>query len=137
MRVVNELWIINSSGITLFNLSKDETIDPLLFGGFFSAIQAFVKNLGESSLKTLVIGDSKLTVYQGREDFLFVSRSSQKIKDVKIIANLKLVEAKFFDQYKKILENPVVDPTAFQGFGSVIEEIFNDTPEKRTIEALW
>ena len=63
--------------------------------------------------------------------------TSQKIKDEKIIANLKLVDAKFFDQYKKILENPVVDPTAFQGFGNIIEEIFSDTPEKRTIEALW
>lgn len=137
MRVVNEIWIINSSGITLFNLSKDENIDPLLFGGFFSAIQAFAKTLGESSLKTIVIGDSKLTVYQGKEGYLFVSRSSQKIKDDQIISKLKLVELNFFDQYKKILENPVVDPSAFQGFGVVIEEIFSDTPEKRTIEALW
>jgi hypothetical protein len=136
MRVISEIWIINPNGITLFNLSKDEKIDPLLFGGFFSAIQAFVKNLGETELKTLVIGTSKMTIYQGKDGFLFVSRSSQKIKDSEIIESLKLVESKFFEQYKGKLDK-LVDTRVFQNFGAVIEEIFGDTPEKRTVKALW
>ncbi len=136
MKVINEIWIINSGGITLFNLSKDEKIDPLLFGGFFSAIQAFIKNLGETELKTLVIGASKITVYQGKGGYLFVSRSPQKTKEGEIIENLKLVEAKFFERYQGQLDR-LVDTRIFQNFGAVIEEIFGDTPEKRTVKALW
>jgi hypothetical protein len=137
MRVVNEIWIITSSGITLFNLSKDEKIDPLLFGGFFSAIQSFAQTLGESTLKTLVIGNAKLTVYQGKKGFLFVSRSPQKIKDDSIIDYLKLVETKFFEQYEMILDKPIQDTNIFKNFGDVIHEIFEDTPEKRAAKALW
>jgi len=137
MRIVNEIWIITPGGITLFNLSKDETIDPLIFGGFFSAIQSFVKTLGESTLKTLVIGNSKITVYQGKEGYLFVSRSPQKIKDDSVMDYLKLVETKFFEQYGLILDGPIPDTNIFKKFGDIIKEIFEDTPEKRTVKALW
>ncbi|MDD1778509.1 MAG: hypothetical protein LUQ65_10110 [Candidatus Helarchaeota archaeon] len=136
MRVINEIWIINSSGITLFNISKDEKIDPLLFGGFFSAIQSFIKNLGETELKTLVIGASKITVYQGRQGVLFVSRSPNKTKDADIIESLKLVESKFFENYIGELDR-IVDTSRFDNFGTVIEQIFGDTPEKRAVKALW
>lgn len=137
MRIVNEIWIITSSGVTLFNLSKDEKIDPLLFGGFFSAIQSFVKTLGESTLKTLIIGNAKITVYQGKGGYLFVSRSAQKTKDDSIMEYLKLIESKFFEHYEVMLDRPILDINLFKDFGKIIEEIFEDTPEKRTIKALW
>ncbi len=137
MRVINEIWIITSSGITLFNISKDEKIDPILFGGFFSAIQTFIKELGEKELKTLVLGDSKITIYQGKGGYLYLSRSTKKIKDETIINYLKLVEMKFFEQYSDILNREIVDLSLFGSFGNVINEIFEDSPEKRTKDALW
>jgi hypothetical protein len=137
MRTINEIWIITSSGITLFNISKDDKIDPLLFGGFLSAVQSFIKTLGENTLKTLVIGNSKITVYQGKKGLLFVSRSPQKTKDDSIIEYLKLVETKFREQYDVILDQPIQNPTLFEKFGDIIEEIFKDTPEQRTVKALW
>jgi hypothetical protein len=137
MRIINEVWIINPSGITLFNLSKDEKVDPLLIGGFFSAIQSFIKELGEKELKTLILGDSKIVLFQGTDGYLFISRSNKKVKDETIIDYLQLVESKFYEQYSKTLKNPIADPSLYSDFGNVIIEIFEDTPEKRTKEALW
>ncbi|HUX99113.1 MAG TPA: hypothetical protein VMV49_06130 [Candidatus Deferrimicrobium sp.] len=137
MRIINEVWIINPSGITLFNLSKDERVDPLLIGGFFSAIQSFIRELGEKELKTLILGETKIILFQGPEGYLFISRSSKKVKDETIINYLKLVESKFFEQYAETLKKPIPNTSLFSNFGSVIEEIFEDTPEKRTAEALW
>jgi hypothetical protein len=136
MRAIDEIWIIKPGGLTLFNLSKDQ-IDPILIGGFFSAIQTFVEQLGEKELRTLQLGDSKITLYLGRDGYLFISRSGKKTKDKKIMDSLRIVETKFFEQYGDALARYSVDVDIFRDFGEVIEEIFKDTPEKRTEEALW
>ncbi len=136
MRDIDEIWIVKPGGITVFNQSKDE-VDPILIGGFFSAIQTFVEQLGEKELKTMQLGDSKITIYNAKQGYLFISRSQKKIKDKKIITHLKLVETKFFEEYGDILESWTSDVNAFQNFGEIIEEIFKDTPEKRAEKALW
>lgn len=136
MRDINEIWIIKPGGITLFNMSKD-SIDPVLIGGFFSAIQTFVEQIGEKELRTLQLGDSKITIYHGRDGYLFISRSEKKSKDKKIMESLRMVEIKFFEQYSDALTRYSIDVNIFRNFGEIIEDIFKDTPEKRTQEALW
>ncbi len=137
MRVINEIWIIDPSGITLFNMSKEENIDAVLFGGFFSAIQNFISNLGEKELKSLVLGNSQLMVYQGDRDFLFISRSDLKSKEKKIIKYLKLIESKFFELYGEKIKNWDGEVSIFNNFGEIIEEIFEDAPEKDMETAFW
>ncbi len=137
MRVIEEIWIINSSGITIFNLSKEGSIDPILIGGFFSAIQNIAKELGEDELNSIILGESKITVFHGHHDLLYISRSKKKVKDKEIIKNLKLVEQKFTETYKDKNKDVVSDLDDFKDFGGIIEEIFADTPEKRTEAALW
>jgi len=136
MRDIDEIWIVKPGGITVFNQSKD-TIDPLLIGGFFSAIQTFVQQLGEKELKTMQLGDSKITIYIGQQGFLFISRSQKKVKEKKIFGHLKLVEAKFFEEYSDVLSKWTSDIKVFENFGAIIKEIFKDTPEKRAEKALW
>lgn len=137
MRVINEIWIIDPSGITLFNMSKEENIDAVLFGGFFSAIQNFISNLGEKELKSLVLGNSQLMVYQGDRDFLFISRSDLKSKEKKIIKYLKLIESKFFELYGEKIKNWDGEVSIFNNFGEIIKEIFEDAPEKDMETAFW
>ena len=137
MRAIDEIWIIKPGGLTIFNLSKEDAVDPILIGGFFSAIQTFAEQLGEKELKTLLFGESKITIYQGMQGYLFISRSTKKVNDKIINKNLKLVETKFFEQYGGKLEAFHSDISLFSDFGAVIEEIFADTPEKRAEEALW
>ncbi|MFX1295195.1 MAG: hypothetical protein ACFFD2_10140 [Promethearchaeota archaeon] len=139
MRIIDELWITTASGLTLFNQSKDQ-FDPLLIGGFFSAIHTFAQNLGEKEVKSIILGESKLIVYQGilqDKRFLFISRSPKKVKNDMIIKLLKLVETKFFQQYKDHLVKWNGDSDLFNTFGPIIQEIFNDTPTKRAKEAIW
>jgi hypothetical protein len=136
MRVIDEIWIIKPGGLTIFNMSRD-SIDPILIGGFFSAIETFIEQLGERELRTMQLGDSTITLYHGRDGYLFIARSGKKSKDKKILEYLKLVETRFFEQYGAELEKYAADIDVFQNFGAVIEEIFSDTPEKRTEEALW
>ncbi len=137
MRVISEIWIIDPSGITLFNLSKEASVDAILIGGFFSAIQNFISEIGESELKSLVLGSSKIMIYHGDKDYLFISRSDLKSKEKKIINYLKLVESKFIELYGQLLINWNGDTTFFNNFGQVIEKIFEDTPEKDIESAFW
>ncbi|MFX1453019.1 MAG: hypothetical protein ACFFCM_19450 [Promethearchaeota archaeon] len=137
MRDIEELWIINPYGITLFNISKEETVDAALFGGFFTAIQNFISSLGEKELKALELGESKLTIYHGNQDFLFVSRSKKSIKNKRIEEHLKLVEKEFFEAFGDILKIWNGNTALFKDFEQRIEEIFKDTPEKRAEKALW
>ena len=137
MRDIDEIWIINPYGITLFNISKEETVDATLFGGFFTAIQNFISSLGEKELKSLELGGSKLTIYHGNQDFLFVSRSQKSIKNKRIEEHLKLVEKEFFEAFGDILKIWNGNTEIFKDFEIKIEEIFKDTPEKRAEKALW
>ena len=36
MRDIDEIWIVEPRGITIFNISKEDNIDPVLIGGFFA-----------------------------------------------------------------------------------------------------
>ena len=42
---ITEFWVINKGGLPLFCFSPRKDLDPALVGGFFSAIQNFVKEL--------------------------------------------------------------------------------------------
>ncbi|MHA1651090.1 MAG: hypothetical protein ACTSYB_12915 [Candidatus Helarchaeota archaeon] len=137
MRAIDEIWIIKSGGLTIFNLSKDANIDPLLVGGFFSAIETIAAQLGEKKLKVILLGNSKITIYHGRDGLLFISRSSRKVKDKTIQKYLKIVETKFFERYGNILKEEISNSDLFKDFGNVIDAIFEDTPRKRAEKALW
>jgi hypothetical protein len=137
MRVVEEIWIVNRSGITMFNLSEGDKIDPQLIGGFFTAIQQFVESLGEKNLKTIILGDSKITVYQGFNELLFITRSKKDAKDKKLISYIEFVEEQFKSEFANIIDTWDGEMEIFDSFGNKIKEIFEDTPEKRTKEALW
>ncbi|MHA1379525.1 MAG: hypothetical protein ACTSRG_14220 [Candidatus Helarchaeota archaeon] len=136
MRAIDEIWIIQESGLTLFNLSKD-TIDSTLVGGFFSAIQTMLGSIGEQEIKSLVLGESKIKIFNGKFGLLFVSRSKKNVKDKVIEKLLKLVETRFIEEYKDKLDPWDGDTDQFMSFGNIIEDIFKDTPEKRAEKALW
>lgn len=137
VRVIDEIWIINANGITLFNLSKDERIDPQLFGGFISAIESFIISLGYKEINAMSLGESKITFYHGEQNIMFISRSGKKIKDKLIIKGLKLVEQKFIEHYQETLIKWNGDPEIFTKFGEIIKEIFEDNPEKIVEKSLW
>jgi len=137
MRTIEELWIVNPTGITLFNLSMEDIVDPTLVGGYFAAIQLFLQHLGNKKLKTIILKDFKIVILQGFKKILFISRSKKGVKDEHIIKNLKFVEKSFKKEYYNYIDNWDGNIEIFSNFGDKIMEIFDDTPEKRTKDALW
>ncbi|NVM28674.1 MAG: hypothetical protein HWN65_07515 [Candidatus Helarchaeota archaeon] len=125
---ISEIWIINEAGIPLFNRSIEEKIDVLLFGGFLSAIQTFIKSsFQEEKLDRLVLGDSKLTFFYIEEYHIFiVIRTHKKVKDKDIDKFLELIKDLFISNYKDKLEQERYDMADFSGFNEVLEEKFDE-----------
>ena len=128
MGKISEIWIINEAGIPLFNRSIEEKIDVLLFGGFLSAIQTFIKSsFQEEKLDRLVLGDSKLTFFYIEEYHIFiVIRTHKKVKDKDIDKFLELIKDLFISNYKDKLEQERYDMADFSGFNEVLEEKFDE-----------
>ena len=137
MRVISEIWIINPNGITLFNKSEGGDVDGVLLGGFFSALQSFLIELGEKKLKSIVLGNTKFTIYQTDDGYLFISRSNIKVKEGKIEKKLLTVQTKFFEMYGDILKNWDSNAEIFKDFEKEIQSIFTDTAEQRAIDTIW
>ncbi|NVM27882.1 MAG: hypothetical protein HWN65_03485 [Candidatus Helarchaeota archaeon] len=123
MRDIEELWIINNSGINLFNFCKKNTKNPLLFSGFISAFQNFMESLGYKKIESIRLGDSKIMIYRGDSDIYYVTRSKKDIKDEDIIKYLKLVEKKFLENYLDELKSFTGDTNIFDDFGEVITDL--------------
>ncbi|NHI94164.1 MAG: hypothetical protein EAX96_16860 [Candidatus Lokiarchaeota archaeon] len=136
MREIEEIWIINESGITLFNFSKDE-LDPTLFGGFISAIQNFIKEIGNQKIESIIMGSSQLTLLKSKYDLIFVARSDKKIKKKNIEKHLNTVVKSFFELYEDEVKDWDCDSTKFDDFKDVIEYIFDDKPESKFEKSFW
>ncbi|MHA1299206.1 MAG: hypothetical protein ACTSO9_07225 [Candidatus Helarchaeota archaeon] len=137
MREIDEIWIIEQSGLTLFNLSKEDSLETAMIGGFFAALQSMLESIGEKQIKSIILGESKIIIYNGSKGLLYISRSKRSVKDKNIEQHLKLVEKKFIEEYEDKLDPWDGNLDYFKGFGQKIEDIFKDTPEKRAEKALW
>ena len=137
MRDIDEIWIVYPGGITLFNQSKEDNIDPTLIGGFFSSLNIFIEQLGEKKLNSISLGDSRITIYQGKHDLMYISRSRKGVKEKIIQEHLKTIEKRFIKLHEKNLESWDGNISYFANFGDFIEDIFKDTPERRIQESLW
>ncbi|MHA1264888.1 MAG: hypothetical protein ACTSRS_06590 [Candidatus Helarchaeota archaeon] len=124
MAKIDEIWIITENGIPLFDKSVEQSVDVLIFGGFLSAIQSFIKNsFKEERLDKLIMGDSKITFSFAEEYGIFVViRTHKKIKDSEIVKYLKKIQELFLANYGEALQKEITDISIFQGFNKILEE---------------
>lgn len=54
---ISEIWVVDASGKCIYNYSLNESSDPHLFAGFFSALNQFGKNLSKKELNCIEFGD--------------------------------------------------------------------------------
>ena len=135
MREIEEIWVINDFGITLFNYSKDK-VDPTLFGAFITAIQNFISELGDQKIDSITMGTSQLTLFKANE-LVFVARSDKKVKRKNVEKHLKTVVKEFLELYGKQIKNWDGETDKFIGFKEVIEYIFDDKPETQFEKSFW
>lgn len=79
--LIEEIWVISNSGVTLFNQNTNYAIDRQLFGAFIYSINNFATNLTNNELKSMDIGENRINFCKCSETgILIVCKSSTKIR---------------------------------------------------------
>src|SRR4030043_2390299 len=98
MKVIQDLWICQDSGLVVFHRVFHEYVDVNLFGGFMSALNAYSSALIEGGLSSFEIEEKRFTLFKTK-GYIFISSSPRKIKEDKIIRELKFISDRFFNTY--------------------------------------
>ena len=119
-----DLYIINRDGLCLLHQKFGATeVDSDLVGGFFSAIQQFMRDVlpigNTQTMKSLDRGDFKLLIEHGREADIFGVAISEK-EDVEIRRKLIDIITEFETNYKDRLFDFDGNVEEFQEFKNYI-----------------
>jgi len=135
-KVIEDLWIMNNeSGIMVFTRVFDEKLDSQLFGGFMSAINSFSEELNKEGLSSFELSKKRFIILKEGE-FLFIASSNPKVKEKKVLSELKKIANKFFDTYKPVLKDWDNDVSVFTDFKDMIEDSLHEVLDKFK-QAFW
>ena len=114
--------MLTSTGVTLYSRVMDkEKLNPQLFGALMSALNTFAEKLSNGGISNFEMRNMRFVVVR-RRDFLFVGTALNKIKEKKVVEELKVISDKFFDVYPSdVLLNWDGDINIFSDFGHFIE----------------
>ena len=59
--IIEEIWIINKGGITLFNQNTSDPVNQQLFGAFLSSINQFANNMLNDHLNHIDFGENRVS----------------------------------------------------------------------------
>ena len=141
MEKIDEVYIIEDSGVCLFNHSIGKegktTVDETLFSGFLSSIQTFLETISKGEkIKRIELGGSKLLISSLEEYHIFiVLRSSGKIKEKYLKKKIEEIQKQFIINYGSYLVEHQVkklpyNTQEFQGFHEVLKDIFEEEIDK-------
>ena len=136
MEKILNVWIMNDSGICLFNQAKSSTLqDENLFTGFLSSIQVFLKSIGEEKIKSLAMGEHKFTFCNLEEpNLIIVVKSERNIKGRFIARKIKDIREKFLKKYGQLLHkyqehSLLLDLRIFDDFNEDLSDILTNKIE--------
>lgn len=136
VKVLQDIWILESnSGVVLFHRVFDEKLDVQLFGGLMSALNSFAEILSKEGLTSFELSEKRFGILK-RKNYLFIGNASKKVKEKRIIEELRVIADKFFKIYSDILDKWQGDITMFQSFEKEIEDSLEGTVEKFK-KAFW
>ena len=124
MKIIEDLWILLESGVVLFKRIIDKTIKTQLFGALMSALNSFADRLSDGGLSNFELSDRRFVLMK-KNNVLFVSCASKKVKEKRIIEQLNKVAEKFFELYplKWIQNEWDSDISYFSDFKKELESI--------------
>ena len=135
VKVVQDIWILNESGIVVFSRVFNPKVNEQLFGALMTALNSFATELAKGGLSNFELSSIRFTIYKDK-GFLFVANSGKKVKEKKVQEELKIIAEKFFDKYSTIFESWDSDINVFANFSEDIEESLEDTIKKFQ-KAFW
>ena len=130
VKVLQDIWIITDGGISCFTHVFDKELNEQLFGALLSALNIFAEEVTKGGLTNFEIQDNRFTIMK-EKGFIFVSKSSKKIKEKKVNSELEKVKRKFFDKYQgPLLDDWDGDISIFEDFEKSIEDTLEDPIKK-------
>ena len=97
-KVIQDLWILQQSGVVVYNRVFDSKVNEQLFGGLMSALHAFATELSSGGLTNFELSAIRFTILKDNE-FLFVANSAKKVKEKRVQEELGKVADRFFNKY--------------------------------------
>jgi hypothetical protein len=135
-KLVQDLWILDDSGIVLFHRVFDEQVDANLFGGLLSAINSFAEELSKGGLSNFELANKKFSLLK-KQNYLFIANSSKKHNLKKVNQELEEIMSRFFEIYQdNLLNSWNGDTSIFTNFEDEIEESLENVIQKLE-KAFW
>jgi hypothetical protein len=120
-KIIKDLWVLTDNGIVLFSKMYDQKVNPQLFGALMSALNKFAEALSDGGITSFEKSDLRFVIMKRRK-FLFIGSSLKKMKEKKVIDELKQISDIFFRIYAKDLINWDSNVSIFSSFGDYIDK---------------
>ncbi|MDX1798588.1 MAG: hypothetical protein R3255_08065 [Candidatus Lokiarchaeia archaeon] len=135
-KLLQDIWIIEDSGIVLFHRVFDEKVDATLFGGLLTALNSFAEEIASGGLSNFELAGKRFYILK-KKNYLFIANASNKYNVKKVKIELDGVMQKFFELYSNILlNNWNGDTSLFSSFEYKIEDSLEGMIEKLE-KAFW
>ena len=123
---IRDIYIIHESGLVLVSRHyHDGDTQPDIIGGFFIAMTNFVEQMMGESIQEIKL-DQHLIVYKKIGPILAALVTEPKnITKRRMTILIKSILSNFFDEYVVYLEEGLIEPSMFSGFGSSLDKIVN------------
>lgn len=130
--MVEELWVINDSGICLFHrsiyldgpdCSNLNIGENQLFSGLLTGILTATLEFSSNDIKKMETLEGKFMFFK-KNHLFFVVWAKIKSSDKKIKKKIKVLQDLFIDKFKEDLENFDGEVTAFHLFEEELDKVF-------------
>ncbi len=128
MKVLQDIWILDKSGIVIFHREFDKAVSPQLFGAMMSALNHFAEQLAEGGLSNFELQNTRFTIIK-QSGLIFVANSSREFNQKKVNKELKKISDKFFKLYSDKLKNFKGQIGAFSEFKNEIKDTIEEKPK--------
>ena len=124
LNIVKELWFFTIEGVELLSIAPESKMNPQLFGGFISALQALSTELSSEKIRSVTIGSSNFFIYTENNAPIFIIGRSSLLSDENLIERvLKTLYQEFIKEFHPYLENYDGDNSRFPSFLDSIEKM--------------
>lgn len=127
MKILQDIWIVERSGIVIFHREFDKVVSPQLFGAMMSALNMFSEQLAEGGMSNFELENSRFNIIK-QSGLIFVANSSKKYNQKKVNKELKKISDKFFKLYSEKLINFKGQIGAFSNFKNEIKDALEEKP---------
>ncbi len=130
--MIKTVYVLHQDGLALLSMNPEKSVAETesfmdLFGGFSSAINTLLLELGHKEIKSITVGDGML-VYSSHKPVLFVVYTASEKYEQFAEIFVKQVEHEFLKFYKDKLgdENFFIESGNFTPFESKIDVVYEN-----------